>query len=431
VPVSSEPRTDAFPDHGATSTSSFTRTSSTWLAYLLVGYFMYVQASLGPVIPFLREDLSLGYGAAGLHFGAFALGVLFTGLLGDRPARLLGRRKTLWGGAVGMAAGAAGLAAANGIAASLAATLLTGFCASLLLMSAQAALSDLHGEWRAAAISEANVVAGAAAILAPLLVGAFSRTEFPGWRGALLFAAVLLAAISLFLGRAPIPSAKPAADRKEADDGGVGSRVLPAVFWGWCAVIFFCTAVEWSVAYWGSSFLEGEVGLEAADAATLMGAYFVALLLGRVVGSRLARRVRPGVLLVGAVTLSAAGFLPFWLAPQILPPASAATLASVAGLFVAGLGIGNLYPLGASLATGAASHVIDLATSRIALTVGCATLIIPPALGIAADRVGISTAYAIVAALLLAAAILAITVDRKAQKQQKQKGGEFTPHPNS
>jgi hypothetical protein len=36
-----------------------------------------------------------------------------------------------------------------------------------------------------------------------------------------------------------------------------------------------------------------------------------------------------------------------------------------------------------------------------------------------------------VAALLLAAAILAITVDRKAQKQQKQKGGEFTPHPNS
>jgi hypothetical protein len=53
VPVSGETRTDAAPDH-------FVRTPSTWLAYLLVGYFMYVQASLGPVIPFLREDLSLG-----------------------------------------------------------------------------------------------------------------------------------------------------------------------------------------------------------------------------------------------------------------------------------------------------------------------------------------------------------------------------------
>ena len=46
-----------------------------------------------------------------------------------------------------------------------------------------------------------------------------------------------------------------------------------------------------------------------------MGAYFVALLVGRVVGSRLARKVRPEKLLVGAVILSAAGFLPFWLAP--------------------------------------------------------------------------------------------------------------------
>ena len=137
---------DAAPGHRESSPDYFARTSSTWLAYLLIGYFMYVQASLGPILPFLREDLSLGYGAAGLHFGAFALGVLFTGLLGDRPARLLGRRATLWGGAAGMAAGAGTLAAANGAAASLSATLITGFCASLLLMSAQAALSDLHGE---------------------------------------------------------------------------------------------------------------------------------------------------------------------------------------------------------------------------------------------------------------------------------------------
>lgn len=180
MPVSSEPRTDAGPGHEAFAPDRFERTPSTWLAYLLVGYFMHVQATLGPILPFLREDLSLGYGAAGLHFGAFALGVLFTGLLGDRPARLLARRTTLWGAA-----------------ASLSATLITGFCASLLLMSAQAALSDLHGEWRAAAISEANVVAGAAAILAPLVVGAFSRTEFPGWRGALLFATLLLAALAL------------------------------------------------------------------------------------------------------------------------------------------------------------------------------------------------------------------------------------------
>ena len=415
--MSDDARTDTVSEDGAISPSSFARTSSTWLAYLLVGYFMYVQASLGPVLPFLREDLSLGYGAAGLHFGAFALGVLFVGLLADRPVRLFGRRATLWGGAVGMTAGVGALAAANGIVASLLATLVTGFCASLLLMSAQAALSDLHGEWRAAAFSEANVVAGTAAILAPLLVGVFSRTEFPGWRGALLFAAVLLVVISLLLGRAPVPSAKPVSTDREVSAGVTAGRVLPAVFWGWCAVIFCCTAVEWSVAYWATSFLEDEAGVAAADAATLMGAYFVAFLLGRVVGSRLARRVRPGALLVGAVALSAAGFLPFWLAPLVSPPGLTPTLASAAGLFVAGLGIGNLYPLGASLATGAAPRVADLATSRIALTVGCATLVIPPSLGLFADRLGIGNAYAVVVALLLAAFAVGVAVDRSSRKQ--------------
>ena len=418
MPVSGETRTDAAPDH-------FVRTPSTWQAYLLVGYFMYVQASLGPVIPFLREDLSLGYGAAGLHFGAFALGTLFTGLVGDRPVRLLGRRTTLWGGAVGMAVGMGALAAANGAPASLSASLLTGFCASLLLMSSQAALSDLHGRWRAAAISEANVVAGVAAICAPLLVGAFARTEFPGWRGGLLFTAVLLIAIYAFLGRAPVPSAKPEPGDLKESDGGEGRRVLPAIFWGWSAVIAFCVSVEWSVAYWAASFLHGEAVLAPADAATLIGAYFVALLLGRIIGSRLARSVRPGKLLVGAVILSAAGFVPFWLAPVVFSPSLPATLASVAGLFVAGLGIGNLYPLGASLATGAAPRRVDLATSRLALTVGSALLLVPPSLGLIADRIGIGSAYAIVAALLLAAAALAITVDRSAQRREK--GGDSFP----
>ena len=59
---------------------------------------------------------------------------------------------------------------------------------------------------------------------------------------------------------------------------------------------------------------------------------------------------------------------------------------------------------------------MDLATSRIALTVGCATLLIPPALGLVAGRSGIGGAYSI-AALLFAAAALAVAVDRSARKQ--------------
>ena len=145
-----------------------------------------------------------------------------------------------------------------------------------------------------------------------------------------------------------------------------------------------------------------------------MGAYFVALL-GRVVGSRLARKVRPEKLLVGAVILSAAGFLPFWLAPLGSPVLPTATLTSVADLFVAGLGIGDLYPVSASLATGAPGrgpcHLPDRAHRRLRDPP------LPPALGIVAGRSSIGGAYAIVAALLFATATLTVAVDRSARKQ--------------
>ena len=50
-----------------------------------------------------------------------------------------------------------------------------GFAGTTLLTSAQAILSDRHGERRDRALTEANVGAAACAVLAPLLLGLFSR----------------------------------------------------------------------------------------------------------------------------------------------------------------------------------------------------------------------------------------------------------------
>ena len=84
---------------------------------------------------------------------------------------------------------------------------------------------------------------------------------------------------------------------------------------------------------------------------------------------------------MGAFGVGAAGFAPLWLAPLLLPPGAAAFALSAAGLFVAGTGIGSLYPLSAVLTIGAASGMADRATSRRALAGGFATLMAPIALG--------------------------------------------------
>ncbi|MBZ0306629.1 MAG: hypothetical protein K8I82_11230, partial [Anaerolineae bacterium] len=78
--------------------STFTRDRFTWMGYLMLAYYAYLQASLGPLMPFLRKEMQLNYTVAGLHFSAFALGMVLAGLTGDRVAERVGRRGLYWAG---------------------------------------------------------------------------------------------------------------------------------------------------------------------------------------------------------------------------------------------------------------------------------------------------------------------------------------------
>ena len=84
----------------------FTRDRFTWLAYAMLAYYAYLQAGLGPLMPFLRQELGLSYTLGGLHLSAFALGMFSAGVTGAALAARFGRRLLFWGGAAGMAGGA-------------------------------------------------------------------------------------------------------------------------------------------------------------------------------------------------------------------------------------------------------------------------------------------------------------------------------------
>src|SRR5215210_2489574 len=175
--------------------TAFARDSVTWMIYGLIGFFAFLETVLGPLMPFLRRELDLGYTAASLHFSAFAFGAVLLGFFGDRLVGRWGRRAALWGGAFGMACGAVLLISSPSAAGTVSATFAMGICGALLLVTSQAVLSDRNGEWNAVALTEANVTASACAISAPLLVGASAASGL-GWRTALLFPAVVLALLA-------------------------------------------------------------------------------------------------------------------------------------------------------------------------------------------------------------------------------------------
>lgn len=379
-------------------TPNFTRDGLTWLCYGLLAYYAFVQAALGPVMPFLRDELALSYTLGGLHPSAFAAGMIIAGLRADRAAKRWGRRAALWGGALGMGLGLLLFIAGRQIWATLPAVLLMGLAGTLLLVTVQSALADRHGRWSATALTEANVAASLSATLAPLAVGTLAARG-AGWRAGLLLAVALLLLL-IVVGRAVAPPPPPPPDPEPA-----GTARLPRRFWRLWLVLLLAVAAEWCVVLWSADYLETIGGLVRSDAARWLSAFFLAALIGRVVGSRLTRRVPGEPLLLLAMLIAAVG-----VALLLFPPLPGLR---VAGLAVAGVGIGNLFPLALSIAVGLAPRHRDEASARVALAAGIAILLAPLLLGGLADRVGLEVAFRGTVLPLLAIAFLLALLDRR------------------
>jgi fucose permease len=365
----------------------FVRTQFTWLAYALLGYFGCLQTSVGPLMAFLRTELHLSYTIEGLHFSAWAFGAILAGINGDYAIRLLGRRSVLWGGGGGMAVGAMALIMARQPLWTLLSIVLMGYAGNLLLISMQAALSDTHGEQRSIALLEGNVMASIGAFLAPFGIGLLQEAG-AGWRSALVLVVCTFLLLFVFTRRIPIPAVNAA----ESTKASIAKR-LPIAFWAYWIVVIVGMAIEWCITYWSADFLVKEGGLSKANAAGSLSLFFVAAVVGRFLGSRLARRIRPSRLVVFSIAVAAAGFLLFWLAPILS--------LRLSGLLLAGLGIANLYPLAISLTLATVPQQADTASARISLGSGLSVIVVPFVLGAFADRVGLRSAFSIVAMLLL------------------------------
>jgi fucose permease len=379
--------------------AGFDRDPATWMTYGLVGFFAFMETVLGPIMPFLRKELDLGYTLASLHFSAFALGAVLLGFFGDRIVGRWGRHASLWGGAFGIAAGSLLLISSPGAWGTVPATLVMGTCGALLLVTSQVLLSDRHGEWSAVALSESNVTASACAIAAPLVVGASAASGL-GWRAALILPALVLVMLTARYFFRPLDLPPGQKDDGVAADG----PTLPPLYWAFWTLVALGVASEWCVGYWGADFLADGTGLTRPAAATSLTAFFAAMLVGRLASSRLARTLPPVVLLAATLCAAVLGFPLFWLAP--------ATPLALVGLFVTGLGIGGVYPLGVSAAIASAPGNTGAAAARLAIGGGGAILVAPFVLGALADNVGIGTAFGIVVPMLLAALSLALIAGR-------------------
>jgi fucose permease len=369
----------------------FTRNRFTWLAYLLLAFYSYYINIIGPVTPFLKDEMRLSYTVGSLHYSAFAAGILAVGLVGHLVIRRVGRWRALWIGAAGMSLGALALIAGQSPLVTVAAAFLMGCIGSLILAVVPVALSDQHGEQRAVAISEANVIASIVAAAAPLLVGWFANA-MGSWRLALLSMALAPLAIRLGVGRAD-PVVHPSAASSPVSAGA--AKRLPALYWFYWVGIVLVVSVEFCMISWSADYLERELGMVKANAAQAVSLFLGAMIVGRLAVSRLVQHFSSRSLVTLSILLAIAGFLVYW--------TTTSAVVGMVGLFLTGLGVASLYPLILSMAIAAANGNTVQAGARATLASGTAILVLPLVLGRVADAAGIRPAYGVVAVLLVSA----------------------------
>lgn len=369
--------------------TTFRRTRFTWYAYSLWMFFGFFINVLGPITPFLKDELGLSYTVSSLHFSAFAAGTLLAGVIGPPLVRRLGTWPALWVGTWGISLSVGALLLGSTPVVTVGATGALGMLGGLIFITVPALFSAHYGDQRAIALTESNLLGSVVGMTAPLLVG-WAMQTWGEWRLAL--AAVTLAPLGLYAAFRTVNVPTPPAPAEAAS-----ATHLPGAFWWYWGAIFLSVAMEFCMLSWSADYVRTMYAVSSAEAAQAVSLFLAGMIGGRWASSVLVRRWPARTLVYASLLVTGAGFGLFWLSGQVM--------ATLAGLFIAGLGVAGLYPLILALALGHARDVA-YASARASLASGSAILVLPLVLGWLADAAGIQAAYGAVWALVAGALLM-------------------------
>jgi MFS family permease len=363
---------------------------STWLLYGLFGCMAFLLNGLGAVLAPLQKELGVSRGEVAFYPSLFAVGLLIVGLTGGALVSRIGRGLALRVAIAGLMLGGLLIAAPARIATLLGALLL-GLGAALLIQLVPAVLASIQPRAAAAAIGEANGLASAVSVLAPLAVSAALAAGL-GWRlGYLAAPLVALAAIALPVWRLALP------DTANSIRDSIASGT-PAPMLGRWIDLLLAVSVEFCLVFWAASAFIAWNHASLSQAPALASLFLVGMATVRAMSVLIIRRIpKPPVLILACAAVATAGFTLFWTAPTVALAA--------AGLLLAGVGVGLLYPTTVSRVIAAWPGAPDRAAARAALGSGLAIGGAPFLLAQLSDRAGLRAAFLIVPALLLVLAV--------------------------
>ena len=333
-----------------------------------------------------RADLGLTYAQAGTVLAAIAPGAVAGGVFVAAADRF-SRRVITAGGAFGFALSLAMFALGGSFAMLALAGFVMGMASTAMVDGAEVALVDMVGDDLRRYLARSNLLATVGDLLGPALVAAAAVAGL-SWRTAFGAGAVLMGVYALALAGAPLP---PPARGEEADGSANGGERRPGLaavlrdpaVWVMGLIGLLMVPFDEPLVGFTIALLENDRGASAA-AATLVA--FVGISGGVLAFAVLARRfegVPDDRLLLGSVVAMTGGAVAIAAAP-VLPVVAVAGLVTSVGLNLAWLAVQHR---SLTLRPG------QVGTTKAVLgTIESAGFWIPVAVGVIADRAGLTTA---------------------------------------
>ncbi|MFI5176731.1 MAG: MFS transporter [Terriglobia bacterium] len=326
----------------AIQTGPFTRKGG-----LIVGanaaLFVYgmVLALLGSILPLVGERIHIDLARAGNLFLAMNFAMLISmlglGVLMDRS----GKKPILVGGSLVVTVALLLIINASSYRGLMAGVSLLGIGGGALNGGANTLVSDLHPDPRekASALNLLGVYFGIGALSLPLIMGVGLKVM------GLAPILCLAAAISLVTGVAFSALSFPPLNKSRGSPLTEATQLIRnPLLLTLGFILFFESGSEFIVGGFTSTYFRGRMGSSISGATYILAAYWSALMLGRVISSRLLLRVKGSTLVkVSAIGSAIGGLL-------LLMPTSAPVAA--AGVVLIGLSFASIFPTTLGMAGG-------------------------------------------------------------------------------
>ena len=271
------------------------------VGWLYLATFIAVGLSLtfiGPSLTYLRERAGATKGEIGILFPASSIGYLAGSLISGRLYDRGFGHRAVAGGLIGLGAVSLLVPHVTTVAAlSIVFAAIGAFSGCVDVGGNTLVVWHTRAEGSARLLNALHLFFGFGALASPLLV---SRSL--AWTGGLGFAVGTIAAYSLVVAAAVLFHDAPI---HATDDVDAPMNQTPARVLGVIGVFFFLyVGVEIGFSGWLKTYAEG-IDLPGKDSPTWLNTlFFVGFTLGRFIAVLLAKRIRPGPMLVGSCALT-------------------------------------------------------------------------------------------------------------------------------